>query len=156
MRLPFRDDSFHHSLGIGVFHHTPSCLAALAEAVRVTRPKGRVVVLVYKRWTPYHAVYRMTAPLRARLPVDCLDRIPRWALHPMRLVVAGQVGHFLDDAQLRRLLADQYWTPVATFHSARTVERWAADLGLLPIRRLRVPLYAQFWVFEVTAASSPN
>lgn len=149
VHLPFRDDSFDHALAIGVFHHTPDCRAALAEAARVTRPRGRVVVLLYKRWTPYHLLYVMTAPVRSRVPVDQLDRIPRWALHVVRVVVAVQVGRFVDDVQIRRVLADQYWTPVATFHRARTVEGWATNLGLVPVRLRRVPFYAQFWTFEV-------
>lgn len=40
------------------------------------------------------------------------------------------------------LLADQLWTPRATFHSARMIARWAAAFGLTVHRRKRLYLHA--------------
>lgn len=35
--LPFPDESFDHSISIGVLHHTPDCRRAFSELARVTR-----------------------------------------------------------------------------------------------------------------------
>jgi ubiquinone/menaquinone biosynthesis C-methylase UbiE len=140
--LPLPDSSVDHSVSIGVLHHTADCFAGLAELARVTRPGGSIVVMLYARWTLYHAVYVAAAPLRRHVPVTALRRVPHWCWHIMRVVVAAQVGQWRADTQLASLLADQLWTPRATFHSARMIARWAATLDLTVHRRKRLYLHA--------------
>jgi ubiquinone/menaquinone biosynthesis C-methylase UbiE len=148
LALPFAEASFDHAVAIGVLHHTPDVRRCLQEMARVTRPGGRVVVLLYARWTPYHLLYLVAGPLRSRIPVEALERVPRRFLSGMRLVVAAQVHQRLDDRQLRRLLADQLWTPHASFHPASQVRRWAASVGLRPVRRHRLLFHANLFAFE--------
>ncbi|EWM12068.1 bifunctional 2-polyprenyl-6-hydroxyphenol methylase/3-demethylubiquinol 3-O-methyltransferase UbiG [Kutzneria sp. 744] len=135
LRLPLASHSVDHSVSIGVLHHTPDCFAGLREMARVTKPAGSIVVMLYARWTPYHALYLLTAGLRRRFPVAVLDRVPRWCWHVVRAAVAVQVGQRLADNQLKGLVADQIFTPRATFHSAREIRRWAADLHLSVFKR---------------------
>jgi SAM-dependent methyltransferase len=148
LELPFADAAFSHSVSIGVLHHTPDTAGGLREMVRVTRPRGRIAVMLYARWTPYHAIYLLTAPVRTRIPVRALDRTPRIVLRVMRLVVALQVSQRLIDEQLRRLLADQIWTPQASFHSWRQIKRWAAEMNLAVIKRNRLFCHGNLVVFE--------
>ncbi|ROP35735.1 class I SAM-dependent methyltransferase [Saccharothrix texasensis] len=142
LHLPLPDGAVDHSVSVGVLHHTPDCLAGLRELARVTRPGGSIVVMLYARWTPYHAVYAATGPLRRRVEVTVLDRVPRWCWHVVRFIVAAQVGQRLGDEQLKGLVADQVWTPRATFCSARTIALWAAALGLVVHRRKPLFLHA--------------
>ena len=53
--LPFADDSFDIVYSWGVLHHTPDTARAIAEAVRVTRPGGRLCIMLYSRhaWVSY-------------------------------------------------------------------------------------------------------
>jgi ubiquinone/menaquinone biosynthesis C-methylase UbiE len=148
LALPFADSSFDHAVAIGVLHHTPDCRRGLEEMARVTRRHGRVVVLLYSRWTPYHLLYRMTALLRSRIPVKRLEHIPGWLLALIRLIVAAQVHQRLDDLQLKRLLADQLWTPQASFHTARQVKRWASNAELQLVRRRWLFLHANLFAFQ--------
>ena len=153
LHLPFPDASFDQVVSIGVLHHTPDCRAALAEVARVTREGGRIVVLLYSRWTPYHGIYWLTGPIRDRVPVKWLEHIPHWALHPMRLVAGAQVRQLLSDWQLRRLIADQIWTPRASFHSTREIRRWADDLGLQIAGRRRLFLHGNLFEFTPIPAA---
>lgn len=47
--LPFPDHEFDFVYSWGVVHHTPNTERAIAEIVRVTKPGGRVCVMVYHR-----------------------------------------------------------------------------------------------------------
>lgn len=143
--LPFRDASFDLSLAVGVLHHTPDCHRGLTEMARVTRPGGQVLIFLYRRYTPYHAAYVVTAPLRRWIPVSRLNDLPRWAIRPLRSLMSIAIGQSLDDEQTKRLLADQVWTPRATFHSQRQIRGWAAQLGLMAERSHVLPLYG-FWL----------
>lgn len=53
--LPFSDDEFDVVYSWGVLHHTPDTGRAIAEAVRVARPGGRICIMVYSRhsWVAY-------------------------------------------------------------------------------------------------------
>lgn len=148
LALPFLDKSFDHTMSIGVLHHSPDCKRGLGEMARVTRPGGRAVVLLYSRWTPYHLIYRATGLIRNRFPVDSVERLPRWVLRVARLVVGVQIHQLLADDQLKRIIADQYWTPRATFHTARQVRRWGAEAGLRLLQRRVNLLYSSYYVFE--------
>lgn len=49
--LPFPSAHFDLVYSWGVIHHTPNPAAAAQEAIRVCKPAGRVLVMVYHRWS---------------------------------------------------------------------------------------------------------
>jgi ubiquinone/menaquinone biosynthesis C-methylase UbiE len=53
--LPFSDNLFDVVYSWGVLHHTPDTCRAITEAVRVTRPGGRICLMLYSRhsWVAY-------------------------------------------------------------------------------------------------------
>ncbi len=68
--LPFEDASFDLVFSWGVIHHTSDMARALAELVRVCRPGGRVVLMLYHRHSLFFGVYRAFArflPVARRL-----------------------------------------------------------------------------------------
>ena len=48
-RLPFKSDYFDLVYSWGVIHHTPDTAAAAREIVRVCKPGGQVLVMIYHR-----------------------------------------------------------------------------------------------------------
>ncbi len=147
LALPFRNASFDHSVAIGVLHHTPDCARGLREMTRVTRPGGTLTVLLYNRWTPYHALYTMTACIRRRWTADAVDGLPGWIKAVIRLGLRMQTGLRLNDELMKRLIADQVWTPQATFHTRHEVERWAGEIGLRLLKRKAIPFYSTIFMF---------
>lgn len=149
LALPFRDDAFEHSLALGVLHHTPDCRAGLAEMVRVTKDAGTIIIGLYSKWTPYHFVYLATGRLRARVQGERLHNAPSWVMALTRAFVTFQIRQRLDDRQLVNVLADQFWTPRASFHSPSEIRRWSAQLGLVQTGRRWHPFYMNDFVFRV-------
>lgn len=49
--LPFEDETFDFVYSWGVIHHTERPDQAAREILRVTRPGGRICVMVYHRWS---------------------------------------------------------------------------------------------------------
>src|SRR5256885_1717894 len=47
--LPFPSDSFDLGYSWGVLHHTPDTKKAIAELVRVVRPRGEIKLMLYNR-----------------------------------------------------------------------------------------------------------
>ncbi|WP_256338603.1 class I SAM-dependent methyltransferase [Streptomyces sp. 2112.3] len=87
--LPYPEGSFDLVFSHGVLHHVPDVLRAQREIHRVLRPGGRLVVMLYARWSLNYLV-SIAVLRRAALP----------AAYP--LVRAGLLGgsHSLLDAHV--------------------------------------------------------
>ena len=51
LELPFPDDSFDIVFSHGVLHHIPEIRLAQGEIARVLRPDGRLIVMLYAKWS---------------------------------------------------------------------------------------------------------
>jgi ubiquinone/menaquinone biosynthesis C-methylase UbiE len=125
--LPVPGASFDHVISIGVLHHTPDCRRGFAEAARVAKPGGRVVVFLYNARNVYRWIYSAWGPIRRRWP---LERAPLALARALQPFARAHLKQELSDRQLLHLLGDKLWTPQATFHSVDEVRRWGAEEGL--------------------------
>jgi ubiquinone/menaquinone biosynthesis C-methylase UbiE len=128
-QLPFAEASFDLVFSWGVIHHSSDMDRALAELVRVCRPGGQVVLMVYHRRSLFFAVYRAFQrflPLARRL-----------GLH-FEGARAGETEgliarHFTVD-ELREKLERAGLTNV-------WIRPYGQDAELLPLpRRVRLPI----------------
>jgi ubiquinone/menaquinone biosynthesis C-methylase UbiE len=128
-QLPFADASFDLVFSWGVIHHSSDMDRALRELVRVTRPGGGVVLMVYHRRSLFFVVYR---GFQRFLPVA-----RRLGLH-FEGARAGETQgliarHFTVD-ELRRKLEGAGLTNV-------WIQPYGQDAELLPLpRRIRLPI----------------
>jgi ubiquinone/menaquinone biosynthesis C-methylase UbiE len=128
-RLPMPDASFDLVFSWGVVHHTSDMDRALGELVRVCRPGGRVVIMVYHRRSLFFLVYRA---FQRFLP---LARRLGFHFEGARAgETAGLIArHFTKDELRERLAA-------AGLRDIRVVP-YGQDAELLPLpRRIRVPI----------------
>jgi SAM-dependent methyltransferase len=51
LQLPFDDNSFDIVYSHGVLHHIPEIRQAQAEIVRVLKPEGRLIAMLYAKWS---------------------------------------------------------------------------------------------------------
>jgi ubiquinone/menaquinone biosynthesis C-methylase UbiE len=49
--LPFSTNQFDFVYSWGVIHHTPNIEAAVAEIYRVTKPCGKICIMIYHKWS---------------------------------------------------------------------------------------------------------
>ena len=59
--LPFPNNTFDHSIAIGVLHHTPDCRRGFREMARVVAPGGTILVFLYNAWSIYLVVSWVTS-----------------------------------------------------------------------------------------------
>lgn len=58
--LPFASDSFDIVYSSGVIQHTPNIKAAAAEILRVLRPGGTLVIILYHRYSWFNLLSKLT------------------------------------------------------------------------------------------------
>jgi 2-polyprenyl-3-methyl-5-hydroxy-6-metoxy-1,4-benzoquinol methylase len=127
--LPFPDESFDLVFSWGVIHHSSDMEKVLRELIRVCRPAGKLVLMVYNRRSLFFVVYRALArflPLARRLGFH---------FEGARAGdTEGLVVRHLTRSELRRLLE-------AHGLEVECVEPYGQDAELLPLpRRIRVPI----------------
>jgi len=66
--LPFDDNYFDLVYSFGVLHHTPNIDKAVAEALRVLKPGGKFIIMLYARgWKHYFKRLFISGILRGQL-----------------------------------------------------------------------------------------
>lgn len=100
LALPLGDGSCAWAVLADVIEHVERPAALLAEAARVVRPGGLVVVTTPRRvpghaWDPEHHVHEYDDRELAALMRDSLDRVEVRGCVPMRLFRAYRVRHLL-------------------------------------------------------------
>jgi ubiquinone/menaquinone biosynthesis C-methylase UbiE len=128
-QLPLADDSFDLVFSWGVIHHSTDMERALSELVRVCRPGGEVVIMVYHRRSLFYVVYRgfmRFLPLARRLGLHF-----EGARAGER---EGLIARHLTRAELREMLL------TAGLRDVRVLP-YGQDAELLPLpRRVRLPI----------------
>jgi ubiquinone/menaquinone biosynthesis C-methylase UbiE len=128
-QLPFADESFDLVFSWGVIHHTTDMDRALSELVRVCRPGGEVVIMVYNRRSLFFVVYRA---FQRFLPLA-----RRVGLHfegARAGETEGLIARHFTVAELRGKLE------AAGLRQVR-IKPYGQDAELLPLpRRLRLPV----------------
>lgn len=127
--LPFADESFDLVFSWGVIHHTTDMQKALAELVRVCRPGGTLVLMLYHRRSLFFLSYRALArflPLARRLGFHF-----EGARAGER---EGLIARHFTRAEVERMLAAHGLADIR-------VEPYGQDAELLPLpRRIRLPV----------------
>ena len=128
-RLLFGDSSFDLVFSWGVIHHSSDMERALGELVRVLRPGGRIVLMVYNRRSLFYAAYKT---LQHAQPVT-----QRLGIHfegARTGDVDGLVVRHFTQAELRTMLERAGLADVR-------IQPYGQDSELLPLpRRMRVPI----------------
>jgi ubiquinone/menaquinone biosynthesis C-methylase UbiE len=128
-QLPFDDSSFDLVFSWGVIHHTTDMDAALRELVRVLRPGGELVLMLYNRQSLFFLVYRAFdrfLPLARRLGLHFEGaRAGERSGLVYRHFTSGEVARMLESVGVSEIRIAPY----------------GQDAELLPLpRKLRVPI----------------
>ena len=98
-KLPFPDNVYDLVYSWGVIHHTDDTEKAFNEIVRVTKPGGRVKIMLYNR-SSLHTWYMF---LRYALPKGKIFGGRNWAVYHHQESYATKV---FTEADVRRMLTD--------------------------------------------------
>jgi ubiquinone/menaquinone biosynthesis C-methylase UbiE len=152
LNLPFADETFDHTLSLGVLMATPDCRKGVKEVARVTAPGGTVVLYIYSYWSLLNLIYHLFKPVAKVIP---LDSVPSSVVKLLQPFVKSHLNQKFDEPQLRRLLGDKLWTPHCTFHTLGEIRKWGEEEGLRMTKWKRFYLgYANVMAFKKAGVSN--
>lgn len=88
LELPFDDNSFDIVFSHGVLHHIPEIKKAQAELHRVLKPDGKLIVMLYAKWSMNYLV-----------SVFAARRLGLLAIYGLGLKPGGIYGDHIDNAK---------------------------------------------------------
>jgi SAM-dependent methyltransferase len=140
--LPWPDDTFDGVTSMGVLHHTPDTPRSVAEAHRVLKPGGRLIVMFYHRNSAVHLRLRF----RSWRSGASLDRLVNEVDG-----VGNPKGDVYTRAELRRLLASFDDVEISTgFLQGLALGQWR-----FPPRFLLRPFASRWGWFLYAKARKP-
>ena len=152
--LPFADETFDHTISLGVLHHTPDCRKGIQEMARVTAPGGMVILYIYSYWSFLNLIYHLFRPISK---IITLEAVPVSFVKIFQPFVKSHLNQELDDHQLRRLMGDKLWNPNVTFHTYREINKWCEQEGLTMTARKSFYLsYANVMAFKKRGTPRPE
>ena len=143
-RLPFDDGFFDISYSWGVIHHANDMEQVFSEIYRVTRPGGKVKIMVYNLnslWTFYRY-------LRHAVPRGRLIGGRKWAVYHFQESIATKV---YSSGDIRRLLARYPHENLAFSYHDQIIRSGARFAGIRKLIRACSPEMMRWYMgFEFT------
>jgi len=130
--LPFDADSFDIVFSHGVLHHIPEIKKAQAEIARVLKPHGRLIVMLYAKWS-----------LNYLLSISLARRLGLLAMYGLRINGSGIYGDHLANAKrvglgeylkMRNFLSvstDGPFNPYSKVYDGAEIEKDFADFEIV-------------------------
>lgn len=106
LELPFENDSFDIVFSHGVLHHIPEIEKAQAEIARVLKPNGRLIAMLYAKWS-----------LNYLVSISVARRLGLLAIYGLGIKAGGIYGDHIANAKkagLWNYLAMQNFINVST------------------------------------------
>lgn len=126
--IKFPDNYFDIVLSIGVLHHTPDTYKGFKECVRVTKPNGQLIILLYTKYHYYPLLYKAAKKIfKNKSP----NEVPKIFIKATRKFTEWYYGEQRTERDAIQLIADQFFTPIAKFHSKNQIIRWGDKNSLL-------------------------
>lgn len=144
--LPFPDERFDVVYSFGVLHHTPDTARAFREVLRVLRPGGEAVIMLYHaRSTHYYLGYPLALASRLRHGRGWIGKDEYFRVYDGE---ENPLGKAYTRSQVRRLFAG------FEILEQRTYDTWRPHLGALT-NRILLRLGTRFGFYLITRARKP-
>ena len=132
LELPFDDSSFDIVFSHGVLHHIPEIGLAQAEIARVLKPDGRLIVMLYAKWS---LNYLLSISVARRLGLLAMHSfgVKGRGIYRSHLENAGKVGitNYLSMDNFINVSTDGPFNPYSKVYDRKEIERDFKDFEIV-------------------------
>ena len=132
LELPFDDDSFDIVFSHGVLHHIPEIGKAQAEIARVLKPNGRLIAMLYAKWSLNYLV-SIAVARRLGLLAMCGLGIKAGGIYGDHIANAKKagIGNYLAMPNFIHVSTDGPFNPYSKVYGRREIVQDFTDFELL-------------------------
>jgi SAM-dependent methyltransferase len=110
--LPYESDSFDCICSMGVLHHVPDTARAVSEIHRCLKPGGRLIVMVYHRYSfHYQVTLRLMALLAGKSMQQVVNEVDGAGNPKGEVYSKRELRELLKDFRDLELFAGLLWLP---------------------------------------------
>jgi len=120
--IKFKENTFDYVISLGVLHHTGNTYRGFKECVRVTKPGGKFLILLHCKYSPYEYIYHLSRLILKKEMPEKIHKVWFWI---MKKLMEYYYKETVTYEQVRSMIADQFYTPINTFHSLKEIKQWA-------------------------------
>lgn len=141
INLPLQEDVSDLTISNGVIHHTPNPRQCLAELARITKPDGRIILVVHRKYSFYwiwFLLYSSICKTLLRLLGQRMGNIAVFSFYALFYYLPFWLGRALYHRKISPpgvrevwlTFNDQFMSPTCTFHTFDEIDGWASKMKL--------------------------
>jgi len=125
LSLPFKKNSYDFIIASGVVHHTPDPFKSLDNLFELLKKDGRMYFSLYNKKSFYFPEFFTIGTLFRFFYKNKMGRFQKISLNVFKFILSKINGDLISDDDARKIFADRYLTPVASFHTFSQIKKWS-------------------------------
>jgi len=142
---PFEEESFDFVVTSGVVHHTPEPFTALGNLATVLKRGGKMYMSVYNRNSFYFPEFHTLGRVCRFIDRSGNTMLTNFFITVFQFALRIISSENVVRSHARRIFADRYLTPVASFHTVSQIRCWCKRNGLRILRSGTCKLATLIW-----------
>lgn len=145
LNFGFNKEYFDFIIVSGVVHHTPRPFKALENLSSMLKKGGKMYLSVYNKHSFYFPEFKTVGQLFRALHKHKINILLNVFIRIFQLALSIISDEKIPKEQAKRIFADRYLTPVASFHTNKQITKWLKGNGFRIIKNGTVKLGTLVW-----------
>lgn len=145
LKIPFNKNSFDFIIAAGVVHHTPEPFKSLDNLYTVLKKTGGMYFSVYNKNSFYFLEFYTVGTVFRFFYKKKMKNLLNISISWFRILLITINSRPISEINARKIFADRYLTPVASFHTKGQIRKWSGRNNATIVKTGKCKLGTLIW-----------